>query len=271
MKQFTSRLFLALCLVLLLVFSASAADASVLKQDYVADTAALLPDSEQTALLQLKAEEISEEYQCSVYLLTVSDYTYVTSGDILTYAQDLYQTYDLGWGENRDGILLVLSMADRDYALIAHGDFGNAAFTDYGKEQLSEAFLDNFREDDWYGGFEDSLQTSIEYLELARNGTPFDADSDPDRLAKIHMASVMMVIFVPLLVAGFVCLLLKRRMKSARKASTANAYVVEGGTTLRVCRDEFSHVTHRRVRIKQDSNGGTSVNGSGFSGRGGKF
>ena len=50
-----------------------------------------------------------------------------------------------------------LSMAERDFQMLAHGDTANAAFTDYGKYIMQDEFLDNFREDDWYGGFADYI------------------------------------------------------------------------------------------------------------------
>lgn len=53
--------------------------------------------------------------------------------------------------------MLALSMAERDFQMLAHGDTANAAFTDYGKYIMQDEFLDNFREDDWYGGFADYI------------------------------------------------------------------------------------------------------------------
>ena len=48
----------------------------------------------------------------------------------------------------------------------------NAAFTDYGKYIMQDEFLDNFREDDWYGGFADYIAACGRYLEANANGTP---------------------------------------------------------------------------------------------------
>ena len=65
-----------------------------------------------------------------------------------------------------------LSMAERDFQMLAHGDTANAAFTDYGKYIMQDEFLDNFREDDWYGGFADYIAACGRYLEANANGAP---------------------------------------------------------------------------------------------------
>ena len=57
----------------------------------------------------------------------------------------------------------VPTMAERDYTLIAYG-YGNTAFTDYGKDKLSEVFLDDFGDDNWYSGLSDYLDKSESML-----------------------------------------------------------------------------------------------------------
>ena len=89
------------------------------------------------------------------------DYTYDET--IYEAAKTLYQEYSLGYGEEKSGELLLLSMAERDYTLIAYG-YGNTAFTDYGKDKLSEVFLDDFGDDNWYSGLSDYLDKSESML-----------------------------------------------------------------------------------------------------------
>ena len=60
-------------------------------------------------------------------------------------------------GEDRDRIMILLSMEDRDYAMFVYGPKASEVFNAYGQEQLETYFLDNFRDDDWYGGFGDYI------------------------------------------------------------------------------------------------------------------
>ena len=85
----------------------------------VTDAASLLSD-QQWATLEGKAEALSAQYECGVYIITVDDFAdYVNTNDIYEAAKAIYKEYSLGWGEEKSGVLLMLSMAERDYSLIA--------------------------------------------------------------------------------------------------------------------------------------------------------
>lgn len=237
--------------------------------------------AEQWSELQEKAAEASAAYECGVYFAAVEDFRqYSHSQDVQTATEDIYLISDFGWGAGKDGVFLLLSMSERDYALIAYGDFGNAAFTDYGKEVMSDHFLDDFADDDWYGGCLDYIEDCSSFMEQARNGQPYDVDSndgwqgelgESDALVRISMALLPSAAF-----AMVVCVVLKRKMKTARKEKAAFEYVVDGEVHFRIKQDMFSHVTQTRRRIQNNNSGGnhsggTHVNSRGFSGRSGKF
>ena len=78
---------------------------------------------------------ISNRYGCGVYVVSLQDYRdYGSYSSIRNFSEEFYNHYRLGLGQNRNGILLVLSMAERDYCLIAYGSDAHYAFTDYGKD-----------------------------------------------------------------------------------------------------------------------------------------
>ena len=262
-------LLLALCLVLLcgvLPLRASADNWA-----YVTDLAGLLSDDQLTAL-ENQAAQVSETYQCGVYILTVDDYQNYFDGSVYEFAKAIYREYDLGWGAGKDGELLVLSMADRDYALIAYGDFGNYAITDYGNSQLVNGFLDNFRSNDWYGGFADYVSMSGSFLRQARNGNPVDvsrSDSGPG------FGTFLVILAIACLISGVICLKMKGKLKTAVEKSEATAYIANNGVLLTTQLDQFTHTTVERVALNDDSDrgggGGTTVDSGGFSGSSGKF
>ena len=234
---------------------------------YVCDTELLLTDSEWTSLEE-QAEQTSRLYQCAVYFITVDDYTYYGDGSIYEVAKEIYQAYDLGWGQERSGVLLLLSMAQRDYTLIAYG-YGNTAFTDYGKDYLSEQFLDDFADDDWAGGCRDYLTTCGSLLKQARAGNPLDITS---RIRTWHLLLISLILGFA--VALVICLFWQASAKKAVKRSAeAGHYLTQGGVQITQRDDCYSHTTQTRTKIEKSSgsSGGTTVDRQGFSGKSGKF
>ena len=185
-----------------------------------------------------------------------------------------------------------LSMAERDFQMLAHGDTANAAFTDYGKYIMQDEFLDNFREDDWYGGFADYIAACGRYLEANANGAPIDVEPSDETEEeyeplsfgdKLFFAALMAFRFglpLGLIVAFIVCAVYKRQLKSVRHATEAARYTVSGGAEITAREDRFTHTTEVRTPIKTESDdhdsgpsfsGGTTVNSGGFSHSSGKF
>ncbi|MBQ8589923.1 MAG: TPM domain-containing protein [Firmicutes bacterium] len=298
MKNYKPILMLLLILSLMIpsaVFAAcpeAATDSTMEEQEiYIYDQAGLFTN-EQYMKLQEQAMSVSNYSQCGVYFVAVNDYwEYSLAGDVLTAAEDIYHEYGFGYGEERDGILLLLSMVDRDYALVTYGSFAHAAFTDYGQEVMYNNFLDDFSDNHWYGGVLDYIMDSERMLDMALEGTPLDVQGPPE--GSIYEdyyesypdyedsgESLVMAVPMALLPAAalslVICLVLKRQMKTARIQTNAFEYVVGNSVDFRVKQDIFTHVTHSRRKINTSSGpkpggGGTTVRSSGFSGRSGKF
>ena len=112
--------------------------------------------SEEEAELNTEAQRLTEQYDCGIYILTIDDYQSL-SYEVTRAAETFYSDMNLGVGEERNGTLLMLSMAERDYAIVSYGNKAHETFTDYGKEWMADQFLDAFGYDDWYGGFVDYL------------------------------------------------------------------------------------------------------------------
>ena len=237
--------------------------------DHVTDAAGLLTD-EQWETLEDKAQLISKQYQCAVYIVTLDDFTnYAATDSVYEAAKAIYREYDLGWGQDNSGVLLLLSMAERDYSLITYG-YGNTAFTDFGKDKLADTFLDDFAEDDWYAGFEDYLEKSESMLKSARAGRPLDADNDP----LVRFGGLLISVGLGCLCAFLICCPLWARMKSVSVKTEADAYIRAGSVAFTAREDHFTHTTQTRVKIEKSSgggSGGTTVDSDGFSGISGKF
>ncbi len=259
-----------LCVLLCLALALFAAPFACADSLYVGDAAGLLTAEERTRL-ESDCAAVAEAHGCGVYIVTVPDYT--AYGDsVESAAEAIYNGSALGVGEERNGILLLLSMAERDYDLAAYGSFANASFTDYGKELLADSFLDNFRRDDWYGGFSDFVREAANYMEYAESGSPVDV-SGARSGGMSRGQKLLIIVLVPCLIALVVCVIFRAQMKTAKKQTRAGNYVAEDGVNMRIVRDLFTHRT-QTVQVIQRSrggHGGTIINAGGFSHHSGKF
>lgn len=70
-------------------------------------------------------------------------------------------------------------------------------------------------------------------------GEPIDVDND------IGLEDLLIAMIFPLGISAFICLILYRRMKTARQKTEADEYMP--GFTLRVKRDRYTHTTRERT------------------------
>ena len=265
-------LCIALCLAFGSVALASSAGNSL---GYVNDAVGLLSPDEQQEL-ETTAAQLAERYGCGVYVIIVEDYTDYTNGGIEDFSEAMFDHYSLGLGDDRNCLLLSLSMSERDYDLDAHGSIANRAFTDYGKEQLAQEFIDDFRYDNWFDGFRDYMSTAGQYLEAAENGTPVDVYGDSGGIdpAVSTGVNILFIVGIPCLISLAVCGIFAAQMKTARRQTGARGYISHGGVDMRVTQDQFLYHTETRQPIPQNDNnsgGGTTINSAGHSHSSGKF
>lgn len=77
---------------------------------------------EEWAELEARASDISQRHGCGVYVAFVDDFTeYGGGNDVYKTTYQLYHANELGMGENRDGIIILLSMNERNYAMFVYG------------------------------------------------------------------------------------------------------------------------------------------------------
>ena len=262
--------FFAICLILILLFSLLPAQAENL--GFFTDAAGLLSDDQAAALENLSAE-ISEQYQCGIYTVIVENFSDGYSGSIYEFAKAVYRQYDLGFGNEADGILLLLSMSGRDYSIIVCGDNACRAVTDAGRGTIEDAFLDDFSHDNWYDGFYDYIEQTRYLLQLDKNGEPYGAYAPGNSASGgVSFLSLFLCLCFGALTALIVTAILRKKMKTAVSAKEASAYITADGVEIFERADIFTHTTETRERInREDSHNGTSRDSDGFSGSSGKF
>ena len=224
---------------------------------------------EETERLNAAARDITQKYKCEARVYTVSDFS---GGDIYAYACRVYESNGFGYGEGKDGVLLLLSMAARDYAVAAYG-FGGKAFTEYGRNRLLDDFvLPELAQNHYASAFDSFLSGAADYFEMARNGKPFNKFTDPQKGFFNLLTAVLGALLLGSLVAAVPCFVWLKQMKTAVPARDATRYVTQEGLKLLFSRDIFIRRAQTRRKIQSSSSSGASARGGGgFSGGSGKF
>ncbi|MBR1497421.1 MAG: TPM domain-containing protein [Oscillospiraceae bacterium] len=263
--------FFAALLLLGLAAPAAADGNSV----YIYDLVGLFSADEGRAL-QARASELTQRYQCALYVVVVPDYSaYGRNPDAA--AANIYRDNSFGAGNDSSGVMLLLSTGDRDYCVYYNG-YGTYAVERWGVSRLEADMLSALRKNDWYGGTMAFLDSCAPMLAEAE--TSYDpADYNPDGSRVRRHAPIGFCIGLGLVagcLAGLVAAMAARtKMRSVHKATVAAEYTAAGGISLYRSDDVFSHVTETRVRIESNSGGSRGGGGgrpSGGSGsHSGKF
>ena len=132
--------------------------------------------------LNTRLQEISETYRCDVVAAIVQSLGHKTAEE---FADDYFDYGGYGYNAvpdangttvDGDGILLLLSMEERDFAISTSG-YGITAFTDYGIQQYIEpSVLPYLRQNKYREAFNAYADRCEELLQLAREGRPYDCN-----------------------------------------------------------------------------------------------
>ena len=249
MKRFLI-LLLTLALCLSLAISVSAAGAAGI----VMDDADLLSQAEEQALTQ-KLTEVGTAYNAQIIVATVAS----ADGQDPDYmVNDLYDSMGFGYGELRDGVLLLVCMDPREYRILSNGYAGNAI--DPGViDTIGDAIVSDLSDGDYADAFEIFADKCGYYLNGYLNGFPFQTGRN-----------LVISLVVGLVLALIVTSILKGQLKSVRKQNQANSYVRDGSMQVTLSRDTYlySHVSRTK---KQSSNSSGSRSGGSRSVGGGSF
>lgn len=228
----------------------------------LADNAGLLTDTEQSEVLAA-LDEISQRQQVDVIVVT----TDTTDGKTPTeYADDFYDYNGYGYGEEYDGILLLISMEDRDWCISTHG-FGTTAITDAGVEYISDQFLSYMQDGNYAEAFSVYADICDEFISRAKSGQPFDVNDMPKEPFDIAFWLIVAIgagFIIALIVTG----VMKSKLKSVKMQTAAANYVKANSLNITESREMFLYNTVTRTeRPKSSSSSGGSSTHTSSSGR----
>ena len=233
------------------------------------DEADLLSDSEEKDLLG-KLDEIIDRQKCDVVVATVNSLEGKTA---MEYADDFYDYNGYGYGEERDGIILLISMEERDWWMSTCG-YGITAFTDAGQKYMSDKFIPMVSDGEYADAFTKYADLCDEFLTQAKTGEPYDKSNMPKESLNIIWLPIDLAVG---LFAAFIAASLKKsKLKTVRRKAAAQDYMVDGSFRVTKNYDRFitKNVTTRVIHRDDDSGGSSthsSSSGSDHGGSGGSF
>jgi uncharacterized protein len=170
-----------------------------------------------------------------------------SDGSIDTFVEDVY---DMGCGENRDGVLLLVCMESREYRILSNGYAGEAIGIDQ-IDAISEAIVFNLSDGDYADAFITFADNCAYYLDGYLNGFPFNAGKN-----------LVVALIIGVVAGVIVAFVLKKQLKSVRQQKQANVYIKSGSMQITACRDLFLYreVSHTKKQSSSSSGSGSSRN-----------
>lgn len=126
------------------------------------DDADLLTQSEETQLVQ-KLDEISNRQNLDVVIVTTDSLGGKTAQ---AYADDYFDYNGYGMGEDDDGIIFVISMGEREWAISTHA-YGIEVFTDYVQNKITDVVVPYLGDGDYYEAFDEFATLCDDYITKA--------------------------------------------------------------------------------------------------------
>ena len=264
------RKLLSVLFAVVICFSAAIPVCAEESLSRLMDDADLLTDSEETSLLS-QLDNISEKQEMDIVVVTTDSLEGYTPQE---YADNVFDYCGYGVGDNRDGLLLLVSIEDNDWHISTSG-YAITAFTDAGREYMSEQFLPYLSDGEYYKAFSTYADLCDQFITQAKTDEPYDVGNLPKEPFKIWF-NVLIALGIGFVFAIIVVLYMKSKLKSVRFQPAASSYVRNGSMNVTQSGDFFlySHLD-RRARPKDNDSGGssthTSSSGSTHGGGGGKF
>lgn len=224
----------------------------------IVDWADLLTDDEETALSE-QLDEISNRQQLDVVVVTVDS---LEGSSVVAYADDFYDDNGYGFGEEKDGILFLISMEERDWCISTSG-YGITAFTDAGQEYMAEEFVPYLSDGEYAEAFQVFAGQCDDYITQARTGTPYDVDNVPV-VPFSPLGALIIAVLIGFVIAVIVTGFMRLGLHSVHSEPAAGSYMKKDSLRLTKNYELFLYRNVTRTEIPKESSttNSTSTGGS---------
>lgn len=210
--------------------------------DRVVDDAGLLSEKEFSKLTD-KLDEISEKYEIDVCVITVNSFS---QANATIAVDDYYDHNGYGMGDDDSGIMLYISMAERDWAMSTAGDAIDY-FSDSDLSDIEEEVVPYLSEGEYYEAF-------VTFAELC--------DKEIDYETTFHGFIYLIISLIIGAIAGLIYVVtLRSQLKSVAPVDSAVNYVINGSMNVTNARELYLYKT-LHVTKKESSSSGSSTHRS---------
>ena len=250
-------MILAMMLSVSLAMGVSASWEGSPQEIFLIDDADLLTESQETDLTR-KLADASAAYDAQFIIVTVPD---AGGWDVATFTDLVYDTVGFGFGEHKDGVMLLICMDPREYQILSNGYVGMAI--GYGEIdelcEIMDACLPS-------GRYAAAFDAFVEYCETCLRRETRGSSFRAGRALAVSLV-------IGLVVGLIVVLIMRGKLRSVRRQYRAHDYVRPGSMQIDTSYDIFLYrtVTRRRNSDSSSSSGGRSSGGSSRSRGGGSF
>lgn len=229
----------------------------------IVDMADLLDEEEENAL-QRQFVKIAEEYECDVVVVTTDSCGGKSPQD---YTDDYYYENGYGYGQDIDGIMLMVAMKERKFHLGTRGAAIDI-FTDYGLQRIDDLITPDLSDGEYYKAFKKFGELAKEFIAEAETKEPF-SEAHPYK-EKMGLGLRLLISLIAGLVAAVIVLaVLFGQLRSVRTKREAQDYVRDGSFHVNRKRDLYLYSTVTRIKKEKPQSGGSSTHSTSDGGRAG--
>lgn len=231
---------------------------SVNEEEKIYDFANLYTDSEEESLY-LEIKDFIDSYNMDLVVVTINRNN---KSSPRVYADDFYDYNKFGVGDDRDGVLFLIDMDSRE---IYMSTTGNAIkmYNDYRIHEVLDQVYQYMSDANYFEGTTNYIRVISNY---ASSGMP----SDSDYHTKMSIGIVILwSLFVGLGITVIVMIILVKKNKLVRKATTAEEYLDKDSVDIKNISDILVSTNTVRHKIEHNSGGSSTHSGSSGASHGG--
>ena len=214
--------------------------------DRCCDNAHLLSKAEYGEL-NTKLDAISERLHFDVVVVTLDS---LEGWDIGDAADSIYDEYHLGYGANRDGVILLVAMDTRDWIITAKG-FGSEAINKDAQAYISKQIVPYLSSGEYANAFGTFAALCDSMVTNAKDGT---VNKAPFNAPKSLGIAVVVSLIVALIVVGS----MKGKLKSVGQKYGAGDYIVPGSLDIVRANERYLYCTVSRTAKPKNNSSGSS-------------
>ena len=219
---------------------------SVNADEKIYDFADLYTDSEETSLYN-KVNSYIQSYNMDLVIVTINSNNKSSPQE---YADDFYDYNDFGISSNRDGILFLIDMQNREIYMSTTGT-AIEMYNDYRINEALDSVYTYMSDEEYYEGTSNYINIIRDY---ASSGFPKNNNSSNSDVLQPIVTAMIISLFITIIIM----VILINKNKLVRKATTAEEYLNKESVNIKRISDILISSNTTKHKIEHNSSSGGS-------------